>query len=479
MAAGAGMTGVSGDGGGSPTKLNLAYIWMISAVAALGGLLFGYDWVVVGGAKPFYEAYFHLTSEALIGWANSCALLGCLVGSILAGLLSDRFGRKPLLILSAVLFGVSSILTGWATSFDLFIVWRILGGVAIGMASNVSPTYIAEVAPPAWRGRLVTLNQLTLVIGILGAQIVNLLIAGSGTEAATTEALRQSWVGQFGWRWMFTAVAVPSLIFLVLALLVPESPRWLVKSGRAEQAKAVFARIGGSDYAEVQITDVAQSLSHETSGQAHWRELFRPAVFAVLLMGIGLAVLQQWSGTNVIFNYAEEIYRGAGYDLSGIMFNIVITGAINLIFTLVATAFVDRAGRRALMLWGAGGMAIIHALLGGAFFLGLTGPLVLGLTLAVIALYAMSLAPITWVLLSEIFPTRVRGLAMSVSVSALWIACFGVTFTFPLLNKVLGAAGTFWIYGLFCLIGFALIARFVPETKGRSLEEIETQLGLR
>ncbi|ESQ76890.1 sugar porter family MFS transporter [Asticcacaulis sp. YBE204] len=472
-----GAAGSSAEGRGPPAKLNLIYIWMISAVAALGGLLFGYDWVVVGGAKPFYEAYFNLTSEALIGWANSCALLGCLVGSIIAGLLSDRFGRKPLLILSAFLFAVSSILTGWATSFDLFIVWRILGGVAIGMASNVSPTYIAEVAPPAWRGRLVTLNQLTLVVGILGAQIVNLLIAGSGTQLSA-EALSASWVGQFGWRWMFTAVAVPSLIFLVCAFLVPESPRWLVKAGKADKAKAVFARIGGEAYAEAQTEDVAQGLRSDT-GQANWRELLKPAVFAVLLMGIGLAVLQQWSGTNVIFNYAEEIYRGAGYDLSGIMFNIVITGAINLIFTLVATAFVDRAGRRALMLWGAGGMAIIHALLGGAFFMGLTGPLVLGLTLAVIALYAMSLAPITWVLLSEIFPTRVRGLAMSISVSALWIACFGVTFTFPLMNKALGAAGTFWVYGIFCLIGFALIARFVPETKCKSLEEIETQLGLR
>jgi MFS transporter, SP family, xylose:H+ symportor len=217
--------GQAGGGDNGPAyKFNLGYIWMISSVAALGGLLFGYDWVVVGGAKPFYEAYFGLTSETLIGWANSCALLGCLAGSILAGMLSDRFGRKPLLILSAFLFGSSSILTGWATSFDLFIVWRILGGVAIGMASNVSPTYIAEVSPPAWRGRLVTLNQLMLVIGILAAQVINLMIASidAGTDGATVETLKASWVGQSGWRWMFTAVAVPSLVFLVCAFIVPE-----------------------------------------------------------------------------------------------------------------------------------------------------------------------------------------------------------------------------------------------------------------
>ncbi|MDC7677271.1 sugar porter family MFS transporter [Asticcacaulis machinosus] len=471
---------MGGSGGGDPVtpgRLNIGYIWVISAIAALGGLLFGYDWVVVGGAKPFYEAYFGLTSEVLVGWANSCALLGCLAGSILAGFMSDRFGRKPLLILSAILFASSSILTGWATSFDAFIIWRIVGGVAIGVVSNVSPTYIAEISPPAWRGRLVTLNQLTLVVGILAAQIVNLLIAGSGTEATSHEAIRATWAGEYGWRWMFTAVAVPSIVFLVCALFVPESPRWLVKAGAIDKAKAVFARIGDDTYAQAQVNDAVHNLS-QNSARVSWRELFRPALLAVLMMGIGLAVLQQWSGTNVIFNYAEEIYRGAGYDLSGIMFNIVITGAINLIFTLVATAFVDRAGRRALMLWGAGGMALIHGCLGLAFFMNITGVVVLGLTLAVIALYAMSLAPITWVLLSEIFPTRIRGLAMSISVSALWIACFAVTFTFPIMNAALGASGTFWCYGLICLFGFFLIRKFVPETKGRSLEEIEAQLGV-
>jgi sugar porter (SP) family MFS transporter len=457
----------------------LGYIWMISFVAALGGLLFGYDWVVVGGAKPFYEPYFNLTSQEMIGWANSCALLGCLLGSACSGVLMDRYGRKKLLIASAVIFTVSSVGTGWAGGFDLFVFWRIVGGVGIGMASNVSPTYIAEVAPAQWRGRLVTLNQLTLVIGILAAQVVNLLIAGDIGAGASAEQIRQSWQGQVGWRWMFTAVAVPSLVFLVLALWVPESPRWLVKMGRTQKASDVLERIGGQAYARDEIADVAATIARESSDgnqSASWSALVRPGVIKVVLMGIALAVLQQWSGTNVIFNYAEEIYRGAGYDLSGVMFNIVITGVINLVFTLVATAFVDKLGRRALMLWGAAGIALFHALLGGAFMFGVTGPTVLGLTLGVIALYGMSLAPVTWVLLSEIFPNRIRGLAMSVAVSSLWIACFLVTFSFPIMNQRLGAAGTFWTYALICFVGFVFIWRFVPETKGKTLEEIEAQL---
>lgn len=455
---------------------NLAYILLISIVAAMGGLLFGYDWVVIGGAKPFYEPYFNLTSETLVGWANSCALLGCLAGSIVSGVLSDRIGRKPLLIAAAALFGVSSIATGSAHQFDSFVAWRIAGGVAIGIASNVSPTYIAEIAPAGWRGRLVTLNQLTIVIGILSAQVVNLMIAGHVADGATPDAIRESWQGQYGWRWMFTAVAVPSAVFFLAAFIVPESPRWLIKAGANEKAERILRRIGGEAYAASEIQDVHAALGHERQSRGAWTAMLRPSVLGIVLVGIGLAVLQQWSGINVIFNYAEEIYRGAGYDLSGVMFNIVITGAINLLFTLVATATVDRFGRRALMLWGAGAIALMHGALGLAFFLGIKGPIVLGLTLAVIAAYATSLAPVTWVLLSEIFPSRVRGLAMSIAVSALWVACFLVTFTFPLLNKAMGAAGTFWCYGVICLVGFVFIAVFIPETKGKSLEELETQL---
>ena len=450
---------------------NSRYVWTICAVAALGGLLFGYDFVVIGGAKPFYERCFELSGERVVGWANSCALLGCLLGSMAAGGLSERLGRKKLLILSAFLFAVSSVLTGWAPAFTWFVVWRIVGGVAIGMASNVSPMYIAEVSPAAWRGRLVSLNQLTIVVGILGAQIVNWLIAQPVPESATNQMIRDSWNGQFGWRWMFTAVAVPATIFFISAFFVPESPRWLVGKGHHDLAHRVLGRIGGEAYADFGVAEIRGSIGAES--RVRLAELLTPGIPRIIGIGVVLAVLQQWAGINVIFNYAEEIYRGAGYSVNGVLFNIVITGAINLAFTFVALGFVDRVGRRALMLAGCAGIAVSHGLLGLAYHFGLKGIPVLVLTLCTIGCYAMSLAPVTWVLISEIFPNRVRGVAVSIAVSALWIACFVLTFTFPLLNAALGASGTFWLYAAICLAGFVFVKRWVHETMGRSLEEIE------
>jgi len=328
---------------------NAAYVWVISSVGALGGLLFGYDWVVIGGAKPFYEKYFQLISESSIGWANSCALIGCLLGSVLSGSISDRFGRKKLLILSALLFVVSSLLTARAHTFSSFITWRIAGGLAIGIASNVSPTYIAEVSPAPWRGRLVTLNQLTIVVGILAAQIVNWLIADPVPKGATAELIRQSWNGQYGWRWMFTAVAVPSLIFFFAAMFIPESPRWLVKIGANQRARGTLARIGGEKYSDEAIAEIQGTLNAPGRSVAAWHELRTPYILKLLSIGVCLAVLQQWSGINIIFNYAEEIYRNAGYEVNSILFNIVITGTINLVFTLVALGLVDKFGRRELL----------------------------------------------------------------------------------------------------------------------------------
>ncbi|HEX3120544.1 MAG TPA: sugar porter family MFS transporter [Candidatus Acidoferrum sp.] len=459
---------------------NIGYVWMISSVAALGGLLFGYDWVVIGGAKPFYESYFGLTSETAIGWANSCALVGCLFGSILSGALSERFGRKKLLILAALLFAVSSIFTGWAFSFVAFVAWRIAGGVAIGIASNVSPTYIAEVSPAPWRGRLVTLNQLTIVVGILAAQIVNWLIAERVADVATQEMIRESWNGQYGWRWMFTAVAVPSIAFLIGAILIPESPRWLARRGDEAQVRRTLARIGGEDYSEIALREIRETLAGETNDQpratSELRMLLTPSIRKILGIGIALAVLQQWSGINVIFNYAEDIYRSAGYGISGVLFNIVITGTINLVFTLLALGLVDRVGRRALMLFGAAGIGISHALLGFTYRAGMKGLPILLLTLCTIGFYALSLAPVTWVLISELFPNRIRSLGVSVAVSALWIASFILTFTFPLLQRAVGSAGTFWTYAGICFAGFFFVLAAVPETKGKSLEQIEREL---
>lgn len=457
-------------------QYDLRYVLLISGVGALGGLLFGYDWVVIGGAKPFFEKYFQLTSGAQVGWANSCALLGCLVGALASGGFSDRFGRKTGLILAALLFAVSSVLTGWAPGFGWFVAWRIAGGVAIGMASGISPMYIAEVSPAPWRGRLVAMNQLAIVVGVLGAQIANWAIAESVPEGATAEMIRLSWNGQYGWRWMFTAVAAPAVVFLFSALLVPESPRWQAMKGREKAALRTLMRIGGEAYGDEALREI-RATAPGARPRVRWGELAAPPLRRVLVVGVALAVLQQWSGINVIFNYAEEIYRGAGYGVNQVLVNIVITGTINLAFTLVAMGTVDRFGRRALLLVGLAGIALSHLVLGLAYWMEWRGLAVLLLTLSAIACYAMSLAPVTWVLIAEIFPNRIRGMAISIAVSALWVACFALTFTFPVLNAALGAAGTFWLYGVICLAGFVFVLRAVPETKNKTLEELERGFG--
>jgi len=344
------------------------------------------------------------------------------------------------------------------------------------MASTLSTMYIAEIAPAHARGRLVALNQFTIVIGILAAQVVNWLIAEPMPDAATADMIRASWNGQEGWRWMFTAVALPAAVFFGGSLAIPESPRWLVKNGRSEHARVVLARIGGRAYAEGEVDSIQRTLAADEIKQVHFRDLLVPGIRRILAVGIVLAVLQQWSGINVIFNYAEEIFREAGYGVSAILFQIVITGIVNLVFTLVAIGTVDRFGRRGLMLIGCAGIALFHSLIGAAYFFHWTGPVVVTLVLATIACYAFSLAPVTWVLIAELFPNRIRGAAISVAVSALWIACFVLTYTFPALNSLLGASGTFWLYAAICGAGFVYVFMRVPETKGQSLEEIEQQL---
>lgn len=454
-----------------------SYVWGIAVVAALGGLLFGYDWVVIGGAREFYETYFHLTSASLIGWANSCALLGCLLGSLASGYLAERFGRRRVLLVAAILFAVSSALTGWAYTFTAFIAWRIAGGVAIGLASNVSPLYIAEISPAAIRGRLVSLNQFAIVVGILLAQIVNWRIARPVPAGLSAAAVFASWNVQYGWRWMFTAVVVPSAVFTIASLFIPESPRWLLAREREAEAAAVLTRVGGGAYAQAEMATIERALADESAATTStWSELLQRPVLRILLIGMGLAVLQQWTGINVLFNYAADVYRSAGYGANEILLNIVITGTINLVFTVLAMLLVDRVGRRWLMLLGCVGIGASHVLCALAYRLGMKGTPVLVLTLSAIACYALTLAPITWVLISEIFPNRVRSQAVSLAVSALWIASFALTYTFPFLIKALGAGGIFFAYGAICVLGLIFVAAFVPETKGRSLEEIEGTL---
>lgn len=454
-------------------RLHIGYLLWIASVAALGGFLFGYDWVVIGGAKPFYEAYFHLTTDVLVGWANSCALIGCLTGSLLSGILSDRIGRKRSLLLSGALFAVSSVFTGWAFSFSAFVVWRIVGGLAIGLASNISPMYIAEISPAKWRGGLVSLNQLAIVCGILGAQICNWQIGTRAAEFFGKALGAMEWNAHYGWRWMFTLVAVPSVLLLLLAGLIPESPRWLLARQRVEDAEAILSRMGGVTYAREMVRNIQEHLLHDSTKRRGWKELGAPGVRRLVLIGVGLAVLQQWSGINILFNYAQEVFQSAGYGVNQILFNIVITGAINLVCTLLALLFVDRLGRRFLMLLGCASVGLTHVALAVVYHLHLLGLPILLLTLCAIGCYAMTLAPVTWVLITEIFPNRIRARGISLSVSALWASSFLLTLSYPKLTHSFGQAGAFAVYGATCLIGWVCVRGFVPETKGRSLEQIE------
>lgn len=439
----------------------------------MGGLLFGYDWVVVGGAKIFYEPFFHLeNSAALRGWAMSSALVGCLVGALLSGSWSDRYGRKKMLIVASALFVASAVGTGAVDSFFWFNVYRIVGGLGIGIASNVSPVYIAEVSPAAVRGKFVSINQLTIVLGILLAQLANWQIGDYFTSGS--ETLSETSV-EWAWRWMFWAELVPAGLFFILSFLIPESPRWLAAVSRKENAGLILTRIAGKDYARQTLAELEQ-LTGQQEEKVHWRSLLQPNVRGVLLIGIVLAVFQQWCGINVIFNYAHEIFSAAGYAVSDVLMNIVVTGITNVIFTFVAIYTVDKWGRRTLMFVGSAGLALIYFLLGSGYFWEVSGWPMLLLVVLAIACYAMSLAPVVWVVLSEIFPVRIRGMAMALSTFFLWVASFLLTYTFPILNEAVGAAGIFWLYGGICLAGFLFIRAKLPETKGKTLEELEKEL---
>lgn len=423
-----------------------SFIYFICSVSAMGGLLFGYDWVVIGGAKPFYELFFGISeSPVMQGVAMSTALVGCLVGAMVAGALADRYGRKPLLTTAAVLFTLSAVGTGLFNDFSLFNIARFIGGVGIGVASALSPMYIAEVSPTEIRGRMVSLNQMTIVLGILGAQIVNMLLARD-----TSVAENMAWNVEWGWRWMFWAETVPAALFLVMSFFIPESPVYL-------QMKAAI-------------------MSQRIGKEARLRELLQGKYGRVLLLGLFIAVFQQWCGTNVIFNYAQEIFTGAGYDVDGMFIDIVITGIANVAFTFVALYTIEKWGRRTLMLIGAGGLGLIYLTLGTCYFLEVKGFAMVCLVVTAISVYAMTLGPVTWTLLAEIFPNRIRGVAMATCTFALWVGCCTLTFSFPSMNAALGSSGTFWIYSGICMVAFIFLWNRCPETKGKTLEQLEKEL---
>jgi sugar porter (SP) family MFS transporter len=449
-------------------KGSVLYVALVCIVAALGGLLFGYDTGVIAGAIGFLEMHFDLDPSFEKGWVAASALIGCTIGVSVAGLLSDSLGRKKTLIISAILFFVSAVGTALPINITMFVIFRIVGGVGVGAASITSPMYIAEISPARIRGRMVSVNQFAIVTGFLVVYLVNYFIALQGSEA---------WNLQYGWRWMFGSEALPALLLLALLFFVPESPRWLTKYGRRDKALAVLSRVGGTKQAESQLESIEDAIARESSSLG---QLLRPGMRIVLVIGIVLAVLQQVTGINVFLYFGAEIFKKMGSGTHAALLKEVIVGAVNLSFTIVAIWTVDRIGRKPLMLIGSAGMGICLAALGlAAYVQQTTGVWLLIFILGYIACFALSVGPVTWVILSEIFPTRIRGRAMGVATVFLWMANYAVTQTFTMMDEhqwlleKFHSAFPFWLYGVFCVVLLAFIWRFVPETKGKTLEEIE------
>jgi len=442
---------------------NLRFVYTCTVIAAVGGLLFGYDTAVVAGAIGFIQEKYQL-SPAMTGWAASCAIIGCMAGALIAGTLSDRLGRRPVLILAAIAFAISSMGIMIPAGINLFIAFRFIGGVGIGLASILAPMYISEIAPAEIRGKLISIYQLGIVIGILLIYFVNAAIAG---------LYDQAWNVEHGWRWMFGSGILPSIIFLLLLIRTPESPRWLAAQGRKADAKDILAKMNGEEKARAEMQEIELSLT-QTKGKL--TELFRPGLRRPLLIGILLAILSQVTGINAIMYYAPEIFKAQGSGSSSALMQTICVGGINFLMTLVAIRYVDRLGRKKLLMIGAAGMCICLALVGLAFFYELhSGFWILAAILAYISFFAISLGPLTFVVVAEIFPNHIRGRAMGVAILFLWMAVYLVSQTFPILleSPAIGPAKTFWIFGLLSAIAFLFVWRMVPETKGKSLEEIQ------
>lgn len=440
---------------------NMRFVYLTSIIAAFGGLLFGYDTAVIAGAIGFLETKFQLT-PAMTGWAASSAIWGCVIGAMGAGYMSDKFGRKKILIVTAILFAVSAIGSAIPTSLNQFVIARIIGGIGIGAASMLSPLYISEIAPADKRGMLVTLYQLAIVLGINIIYFVNLLIAGSGTE---------QWNVDMGWRYMLGSGIIPSALFLVALFLVPESPRWLASKNKDDEALKVLEKVNGTVQAKLVMADIKKTLQEE-SGSI--RDLFAPGLRTALIIGVFLALFSQITGINAIIYYAPEIFKSVGFGTDSALLQTVIIGLTNTVFTFVAIKYIDQIGRRKLLLWGVTGMLICLMGVGTVFYFGLSsGPLLLIFILGFIASFGCSLGPIPWVIMSEIFPTKTRGIAMSIATLTLWIGVVLITQLTPILLNEVGGAVTFWIFGANALFLLVFTYKMIPETKGKTLEEIE------
>jgi sugar porter (SP) family MFS transporter len=431
---------------------NRSYILGISFISALGGYLFGFDFAVIAGALPFLEQQFGLTAY-WEGLATGSLAIGAMLGCIVAGRIADAFGRRPGLLVAASIFGISSLAMAVSPGRDAFIFFRFIAGIGVGMASMLSPVYIAEIAPASLRGRMVAINQLTVVTGILVTNLVNYSLRNSGDDA---------------WRWMFGLGAVPSLLFVIGAFFLPESPRWLVKAGKKDRAAAVLAKIGNESYVREGLEKIGASMHGQAAPS--FSAVFRKGLFPVVLTGILLAVFQQLCGINVVFNYTPKIFESIGVSQDGQLLQTIFIGGINLVFTLAAMALVDKLGRKPLMLIGSGGLAVLYLIV--VALLGKGSADVSWFLLAAIGVYAMTLGPVTWVLISEIFPNAVRGAASTVAIVCLWAAYFVLVFTFPLLFERFKDA-TFYLYAGVCFAGLVFVWFRVKETKGKTLEEME------
>jgi len=436
-------------------KTSPAYLYFICFIATIGGLMFGFDIAIISGAVPFIQPYFGW-DELQLGWGVSSLLVGAIIGAFGSGVLTDRYGRKMILLFVALFFAFSCAATAVATSSVFFIMARLMGGLAVGAASVLSPMYVAEVAPAKNRGTLVAIYQLTIVLGILISYTINYSL----------HELENNW------RWMFATGVIPSVLFFIGLFFIPESPRWLYKAGRKSEALVVLTRIGGSEMAKLEIAEIAESYkSHTTS--ATIAELFRPSSRKVVAIGFVLAVFVQISGINTVIDYAPKILLSAGVEIKNALLQTSLIGLINGLFTLIAIFIIDKVGRRMLYLVGSIGMTVTLLMLALSFYLGLSGIFILICILLFIAFFASCIGPAFWTLVSEMFPNRIRGKAIAFASFTQWFFNFLVILLFPHFLASIGGAATFLFLAVMSFVQWLFCYLYLPETKGKSLEEIE------
>ena len=465
-----------------PKSTNSLYLVRLTVVATLGGLLFGYDTAVISGTVSSLDHFFvmpfgldEMSANARLGLVVSSALIGCIIGGILGGVVSNKLGRRNGLQLAAILFLLSAVGSAMPEMFlrpigeadhtfiYIFIFYRIIGGIGVGLASMLSPLYIAEIAPAKIRGKLVSMNQFAIIFGMLVVYFVNYYISLQGDE---------SWLNLVGWRWMFASEVIPASLFLVMLLFVPDTPRSLVLKSKPEKALAVLTKVNNQEEAKIILAEIQNTVV------SHSGKLFSFGA-AVIVVGVLLSVFQQFVGINVVLYYAPEIFKSMGSGTDVALLQTIIVGSVNLIFTVLAIMTVDKFGRKPLMIIGALGMALSMFALGTTFFMESVGIGALVFMLCYVASFAMSWGPVTWVLLSEMFPNKIRGKAMAIAVAAQWISNYLVSWTFPMMDKnsylleQFNHGFSYWIYGVMGLLAMYLVWRFVPETKGRTLEEME------